>query len=60
MAHSRWRTSSYSGGGEYTDCVEISLTTDHAGIRDSKNTTGPALTVTPENWAAFVTYTTHE
>lgn len=35
----RWRTSRYSSNG--TDCVEVSK--DLAGLRDSKNPTGPAL-----------------
>jgi hypothetical protein len=53
-----WRKSSYSGdnGGQ---CVEVAVLTDdathHVGIRDSKNPTGPILTVTPAGWTHFVT-----
>jgi hypothetical protein len=54
MTHRRWRKSSYSLGDD-TDCVEVSLSIEDAGIRDSKNTAGPALSITPENWATFVT-----
>ncbi|MCX4819589.1 DUF397 domain-containing protein [Streptomyces sp. NBC_01142] len=48
-----WRKSSYSSdaGG---DCVEIAAHPLAVHIRDSKNPTGPALTVTPATWAAFV------
>ncbi|WP_078652699.1 DUF397 domain-containing protein [Streptomyces sp. NRRL F-525] len=51
----KWFKSSYSDdeGGE---CVEAAIpaprTTIH--IRDSKNPSGPQLTVTAASWAAFV------
>ncbi len=56
-----WRTSTRSGtnGGE---CVEVADNlSDVVGIRDSKDPTGPTLTVTPTAWSAFVTAvrTTH-
>jgi hypothetical protein len=54
-----WRKSSYSdaNGGQ---CVEVAVLTDdtatyRVGIRDSKNPTGPILTVTPAGWTDFVT-----
>ncbi|MFF0718571.1 DUF397 domain-containing protein [Verrucosispora sp. NA02020] len=50
-----WRTSTRSGtnGG---DCVEVADNlSDVVGIRDSKDPTGPTLTVTPTAWSAFVT-----
>lgn len=35
-------------------CVEVAfLGTDHIGVRDSKNLTGPALVFTPSEWDAF-------
>lgn len=47
-----WRTSSYSGtnGG----CVEIAPTAVLVHIRDSKNRTGPRLTVPTTTWHAFL------
>ena len=50
-----WRKSTYSGdqGG---DCVEIAETPyADVAVRDSKNPTGPALTLTPAAFTAFVT-----
>ncbi|WP_326635646.1 DUF397 domain-containing protein [Streptosporangium sp. NBC_01755] len=49
-----WRKSSLSGdnGG---NCVEIAkLSGGHRGIRDSKNPTGPALTLTSTQWTTFL------
>jgi hypothetical protein len=50
-----WFKSSYSGseGGE---CVEVATHTETIHVRDSKDTTGPALAFTPEAWSAFVAY----
>jgi hypothetical protein len=31
-----WRKSSYSGGGDGNDCVEIANSRTHVAIRDSK------------------------
>ncbi|MBC6447142.1 DUF397 domain-containing protein [Actinokineospora sp. HBU206404] len=56
MTRGRWRKSTFSGGGDSTDCVEVSLTLDRAGIRDSKNATGPTVTVTAQTWSVFVTH----
>jgi Domain of unknown function (DUF397) len=51
-----WRRSSHSGTQSESDCVEVAglpgHTTRSIGVRDSKNPTGPILTVTP---AAFRT-----
>ncbi|MFF3623092.1 DUF397 domain-containing protein [Streptomyces sp. NPDC002467] len=48
-----WRKSSYSGGtgGE---CVEVAAQPREVAVRDSKNPDGPAFTVAPEAFAAFV------
>lgn len=48
-----WRKSSYSGssGGE---CVEIAAQPCRVAVRDSKNPGGPAFTVAPSAFAAFV------
>ncbi|MEU3253254.1 DUF397 domain-containing protein [Streptomyces sp. NPDC006997] len=50
----RWLKSSYSDN-EGGACVEVALetrTTTH--IRDSKNPTGPEITVGAPAWAAFI------
>ncbi|WP_369778903.1 DUF397 domain-containing protein [Streptomyces sp. R33] len=48
-----WRKASYSGdtGGE---CVEVATQPAHIAVRDSKNPDGPAFTVSPAAFAAFV------
>ncbi|WP_274913892.1 DUF397 domain-containing protein [Streptomyces sp. WZ-12] len=52
-----WRKSSYSGseGGE---CVEVATgpAASCVHIRDSKDATGPHLTLGPVAWVAFVRY----
>jgi hypothetical protein len=49
----KWFKSSHSEGG--ANCVEVAwLGEGSAGIRDSKNPHGPALTFTPNEWDAFV------
>jgi hypothetical protein len=53
--NTQWRKSSYSGntGG---DCVEVAATrpTGAVPVRDSKNPSGPVLTVGAGAWRAFV------
>ncbi|MER5933258.1 DUF397 domain-containing protein [Streptomyces sp. NPDC002054] len=48
-----WRKSTYSSdtGG---DCVEVAAQPCLVAVRDSKNPDGPAFTVSPEAFAAFV------
>ncbi|MFF7259604.1 DUF397 domain-containing protein [Streptomyces sp. NPDC008159] len=48
-----WRKSSYSSGGD-GDCVEIATTPHTIHIRDSKNPTGPTLTLSPAAWTGFL------
>jgi hypothetical protein len=48
-----WRKSTYSGG-QSIDCVEVANTPAFARLRDSKNTTGPALTITPTAFTALL------
>lgn len=50
----KWVKSSHSGGR--TDCVEVAwLNANRIGVRDSKNTTGPALVFAPGAWDSFTT-----
>ncbi len=48
-----WRTSSYSNGA--AACVEVAAAPDAVLVRDSKDRTGPALTIPPPAWQAFLT-----
>jgi hypothetical protein len=50
-----WRRSSYSSeeGGE---CVEVAARPDRVHVRDSKDTTRPALAVEPTAWTAFIEF----
>ncbi|MGW2349728.1 DUF397 domain-containing protein [Actinacidiphila glaucinigra] len=50
---SAWFKSSYSSG-EGGECVEVAFAAGAVHIRDSKERSGPVLTVTPEAWAGFV------
>ncbi|HVK21762.1 MAG TPA: DUF397 domain-containing protein [Actinokineospora sp.] len=52
-----WRKSSRSGGGGNDDCVEVSVTDLSAGVRDSKNASGPHLTFPALAWKTFLTTT---
>ncbi|HKR50995.1 MAG TPA: DUF397 domain-containing protein [Pseudonocardiaceae bacterium] len=52
LVRATWRKSSHSGASG--TCVEVAdLNNGHRAVRDSKNPTGPALTITPTEWAAF-------
>ncbi|WP_067507500.1 DUF397 domain-containing protein [Actinoplanes sp. TFC3] len=46
-----WRTSTRSG--DNGQCVEVRRVSDTIEVRDSKNQTGPVLTFTFAEWAAF-------
>ncbi|MEU1787663.1 DUF397 domain-containing protein [Streptomyces sparsogenes] len=50
-----WRKSSYSGS-EGGQCIEVAARPDTVHVRDSKNTSGPILTVAPDAWAEFVAF----
>ncbi|TVZ77730.1 DUF397 domain-containing protein [Streptomyces sp. BK340] len=51
----QWFKSSYSNasGG---DCVEVATCPHTIHIRDSKNPTGPRLSVSPTAWAGFLSH----
>ncbi|MEW2162476.1 DUF397 domain-containing protein [Streptomyces sp. NPDC007084] len=51
-----WFKSSHSGGTNGESCVEVAATPGIVHVRDSKDTAGPRLTVTPGAWAGFVAY----
>ncbi|MFK4221964.1 DUF397 domain-containing protein [Streptomyces sp. NPDC019890] len=51
-----WHKSSYSSG-DSGDCVEVATCPTTIHIRDSKNTRGPQLTLSPTAWTEFITHT---
>jgi hypothetical protein len=56
IPHTRWRKSSYSGGGngQCVECVDLRPARAAVALRDSKNTPGPTLLVGPTAFAAFL------
>jgi hypothetical protein len=48
-----WRTSSYCD--KCAACVEVAPTPEAVLIRDSTDRTGPALSIPPTAWHAFLT-----
>jgi hypothetical protein len=51
----RWRKSSRSSGDDdHTDCVELAHVDSLTGVRDSKNPTGPVLTIPGPGWCTFL------
>ncbi|ELS54512.1 DUF397 domain-containing protein [Streptomyces viridochromogenes] len=55
MSELHWKKSSYSP--DASNCVEIATTPTTIHIRDSKDPTGPHLTLPPSAWAHFLSYT---
>ena len=51
-----WFKSSYSSGNDGESCVEVANTPHTIHIRDSKQSNGPRLTLTPGAWSDFLTY----
>ncbi|MDT0486506.1 MULTISPECIES: DUF397 domain-containing protein [Streptomyces] len=49
-----WRKSSYSGGGDGNECVEIANSPTHVSIRDSKAPTRAPLTLPSPTFTAFI------
>lgn len=52
LAGATWRKASRSQGANA--CVEIAVAADHAGLRDSKHPTGPAVTVPAAAFSALL------
>ncbi|GHB47372.1 DUF397 domain-containing protein [Streptomyces umbrinus] len=48
-----WFKSSYSGS-EGDDCVEVAASPAAIHVRDSKNSRGPQLALSPDAWAGFI------
>ncbi|TGB08551.1 DUF397 domain-containing protein [Streptomyces sp. MZ04] len=48
-----WHKSSYSGDSG-DDCIEVAACPATIHVRDSKNTQGPQLVLSPTSWARFV------
>jgi hypothetical protein len=48
-----WRSSTHSanGGGQ---CVEIAITPEVVGMRDSKRTDNAVLAIDPDKWRDFI------
>ncbi|MGW3218159.1 DUF397 domain-containing protein [Streptomyces sp. NPDC001157] len=53
MPESAWAKSSYSSG-EGGECVEVAAWAGLMHVRDSKDKTGPILSLAPDTWAEFV------
>lgn len=49
-----WRKSSYSGGGDGNDCVEIAATPTHVALRDTKARSRATLTFPAPAFASFL------
>jgi hypothetical protein len=49
-----WRKSSYSGGGDGNNCVEIANSPTHLSVRDSKSPTNRTLTFPVPAFATFI------
>ncbi|MCH5676102.1 DUF397 domain-containing protein [Streptomyces gilvus] len=50
----QWRKSSFSGGGEGNDCVEIANLRTRVAIRDSKTPARGVLSFPTKSFTAFV------
>ncbi|WP_327397139.1 DUF397 domain-containing protein [Streptomyces phaeochromogenes] len=48
-----WFKSSYSGS-DGDDCVEVAASPAAIHVRDSKNSRGPQLALSPDAWVGFI------
>ncbi|AXK32996.1 DUF397 domain-containing protein [Streptomyces armeniacus] len=55
VPESAWHKSSYSSG-EGGECVEIATCPGTVHVRDSKNASGPILSVPDTPWTAFLRF----
>lgn len=55
VPESAWLKSSYSSGAG-GECVEVASRPGTVHVRDSKDKTGPIVSVAPDGWAAFVEF----
>lgn len=53
-ARARWKKSSFSGGGEGNDCVEIANLHTRVAIRDTKTPAQGTLSVPAAAFTAFI------
>ncbi|GAA2680733.1 MULTISPECIES: DUF397 domain-containing protein [Actinoplanes] len=53
LSDAKWFKSARSGA-DSDNCVEVAFVGDAIAVRDSKNTSGPALIFTQAEWDAFV------
>ncbi|MFF2328099.1 MULTISPECIES: DUF397 domain-containing protein [unclassified Streptomyces] len=53
-----WFKSSYSGA-EGGQCLEVAARPGVVHVRDSKDRTGPVLSLTAQGWSAFVEFAAH-
>lgn len=53
-APAQWKKSSFSGGGEGNDCVEIANLHTRVAIRDSKTPAQGTLSFPAETFTAFI------
>jgi hypothetical protein len=49
-----WRKSSYSGGAQSSECVEVAALDVRAGVRDTKDRDRGHLEVQPASWRALL------
>jgi hypothetical protein len=53
LSRAQWIKSTLSGP-DCDNCVEVAFVDEAIAVRDSKNSTGPALIFTAAEWDAFV------
>ncbi|SDK22903.1 protein of unknown function [Actinopolyspora mzabensis] len=52
LSRATWRTSSRSGNGG--NCVEVAMTSEVVGVRDSKDRAAGHFAAAPAQWSAFI------